>query len=167
MQRPALFLCVMVTMLVAAPGAIARDSLGMFGRWGAFRDAGVPRCYAIAMAHAGRGDARGDFQPYVDVAWWPKRGVRGQLHVRLSRRPGDGPITLTIGDQSFRLVGGGGEAWAADERMEAAILAAMRSASGLRISARGGNGRGFTDHYDLTGAPTAMDAAAMGCAGAR
>lgn len=36
--------------LVIGGTAVARDSLGVFGTWGAFRDPGVPRCYAIAMA---------------------------------------------------------------------------------------------------------------------
>ena len=33
---------------LAAPLA-AKDSLGVFTDWGAFRDASVPRCYAIAI----------------------------------------------------------------------------------------------------------------------
>ena len=35
--------------LLASPLA-AKDSLGVFGQWGAFRDPQVPRCYAIAAA---------------------------------------------------------------------------------------------------------------------
>jgi hypothetical protein len=39
----------LIGLLPAAP-ATARDSLGIWNDWGAFRDAAVPRCYAIAMA---------------------------------------------------------------------------------------------------------------------
>jgi len=38
-----------LTTAIATP-AFARDSLGVYGKWGAFRDPAVPRCYAIAMA---------------------------------------------------------------------------------------------------------------------
>lgn len=151
--------------LLAAP-AVARDSLGMFGTWGAFRDPqanGGPRCYAIAMAAPST--LKRDYQPYAAVGSWPRQGVRGQIHFRLSRKlmPG-APITLFISGQRYRLVGGGGDAWAADQRMDAAIIAAMRSAGEMIISTRGADGRGFTNTWSLDGAATAMDAAAVGCA---
>ena len=135
----------------------------MFESWGAFRDAQEPRCYAIAVAIPSQ--MRRDYQPYADVATWPRRAIRGQIHFRLSRRlaPG-GRIVLSIGEQRFTLTGGGGDAWAADRRMDAAIVAAMRSAQSMTVSARGANGRGFSNSWPLAGAATAMDAAAIGCA---
>ncbi len=155
--------------LAAAP-ALARDSLGLFETWGAFRDPAAgsagPRCYAIAKAEPSR--LRRDYPPYASVGSWPRLGQRGQLHFRLSRRlaPG-GRIGLAIGDQRFQLTGGGGDAWAADRRMDAAIVAAMRSARSMTVSARGSDGRGFSNSWPLAGAATAMDAAAIGCAGVR
>jgi hypothetical protein len=143
--------------------AFARDSLGMFSGWGAFRDAAVPRCYAIAMAEPST--LQRDYQPYADIGTWPKRNVRGQVHFRLSRRLGPtSPIVLSIGRQRFQLTGGGGDAWAADRRMDAAIIAAMRSAPSMTINARGADGRGFSNTWPLAGAATAMDAATIGCA---
>lgn len=160
MKRPAFFLCLLA--LGAAP-AQARDALGTFGAWGAFRDAGIPRCYAIAMPEKST-KAEGD--AYADVGLWPKKGVRGQVHFRLSRRmqPGTG-VQLSLGGQHYRLTGGGIDAWAADARMEAAILAAMRSGEIMTVSSRDGAGRLFSDQYTLPGAATAIDAAALGCAG--
>jgi hypothetical protein len=150
--------------------ALARDSLGMFGSWAAFRDsangANAPRCYAIAMAAPS--SLQRDYQPYADVASWPRQNLRGQVHFRLSRRvqPGAG-ILLTIGGQHFSLTGGGGDAWAADRRMDAGIVAAMRSAGEMTVSARGADGRGFSNTWQLDGAATAMDAATVGCARVR
>lgn len=147
---------------VAAP-AMARDSLGMFGSWAAFRDPAVPRCYAIAMAAPST--LQREFQPYADVAWWPRVGARGQVHFRLSRKlAANTPIVLSIGRQRLNLTGGGGDAWAADKAMDAAIVAAMRSAGEMTVSARGADGRGFSNTWKLDGAATAMDAAAVGCA---
>ena len=57
--------------------------------------------------------------------------------------------------------------WGADQRMDAAIIAAMRSANGMTVSARDANGAGFSNTWQLRGAATAMDAAAIGCARAR
>ncbi len=152
-------------LLIASP-ALARDSLGMFGTWGAFRDGAVPRCYAIAMAEPGRGPH--SFTPYADVGIWPRRGVRGQVHLRLSRRLApDRPVTLSIGGQTFRLSAGGGDAWAPSPREDAAITAAMRSASTMAVHARDASGKVFSDSYGLAGAATAMDAAMLGCAGDR
>lgn len=160
MKRLAFFLCLVA--LCAAP-AQARDALGMFGAWGAFRDAGIPRCYAIAMPEPA---ARREVEPYADVGLWPKKGVRGQIHFRLSRRvqPG-GAVQLSLAGQRYRMMAGGIDAWAGDARMEAAILAAMRSGETMTITARDGAGRVFSDQYALGGAATAIDAAALGCAG--
>lgn len=152
----------LATLALAGP-ALARDALGMFGSWAAFRDAQTPRCYAIAMAAPST--MQRDYQPYADVAWWPKAGVRGQVHFRMSRKlQPNAPISLSIGGQKIALTGGGGDAWAPDKRGDAAIIAAMRSAREMTVSARDSNGRGFTNTYDLQGAATAMDAAAVGCA---
>lgn len=145
--------------LLAAPLA-AKDSLGVFGEWGAFRDPGVPRCYAIAAAQNSRSG-----QPYASIGTWPRRQVRGQVHVRLSRAVApSAAISLSVGGQRFALKGGGADAWAQDRRMDAAIVAAMRSARSMSVSARDQSGRRFTDRYSLEGAATAMDAATVGCA---
>lgn len=151
-----------VLVLIAAP-ALARDSLGMFGQWAAFRDPAAPRCYAIAMAAPST--RQREFQPYADVAWWPRAGVRGQVHFRLSRKLAtNAAITLSIGGQRIALAGGGADAWAPDKRGDAAIIAAMRSAKEMTVSARDASGQGFSNTWSLEGAATAMDAATVGCA---
>ena len=154
-------------LVLAATPALARDSLGMFGNWGAFRDPGVPRCYAIAMADKPRG-AKVDYRAYADVGHWPKRALRNQIHFRLSKRlAASAPIRLRVDTQDFALTGGGGDAWAADRRMDAAIVAAMRSGKAMRVRARAADGREISDYYALPGAASAIDAAALGCAPAR
>lgn len=151
-----------IVMLLAAP-AIARDSLGVFDSWGAFRDPRVPRCYAIAAAEPSSRERR--FEPFASVGTWPNRGVRNQLHIRLSREVGDGrAIRLRVGRETFDLVGGGGDAWARDKAMDAAVIAAMRSAGSMRVSATDKRGNSFSDRYDLGGAANAIDAATVGCA---
>ncbi len=147
---------------IAAPAG-AKDDLGVFDDWGAFRDPGAGRCYAIAVPQPSK--RAHDYSAYASVGTWPRRDVRGQFHVRLSRKLAEGAaVSLTLGDKRFRLTGGGGDAWAADKTMDAAIVAAMRTARSMAVSAIDARGRRFTDRYSLGGAATALDAASLGCA---
>lgn len=147
---------------IATP-LLARDSVGMFGDWGAFRDPSVPRCYAIAKPEPTT--RRADYKPFATIGIWPRQNVRNQFHVRLSRQLAQGArVTLTIGGQSYLLTGGGGDAWARDPAMDAAIVAAMRSATRMNVRGLDSRGNRFTDRYSLEGAATAMDAATIACA---
>jgi hypothetical protein len=150
--------------LVAAAPLAARDSLGVFDDWGAFRDPAVPRCYAIAAAEK----ASGPYEAYADVGTWPRQNVRGQVHFRLSRQLAAQPrVSLALGGRRYQLTGGGADAWAQDKGMDAAIVAAMRSAESMSVSATDTAGRRFTDRFSLKGVATAMDAATVGCARTR
>lgn len=149
--------------VMASGVAEARDSLGVFENWGAFRDAAPPRCYAIT--EPARETPKTGWKPFASVSHWPAQGVRSQLHIRMSRaRAADAAVTLSIGDRRFRLTAGGADAWAQDARADAAIVAAMRSATSMSIESRDTNGYPFADVYRLRGAATAIDAAALGCA---
>lgn len=150
------------TALLASP-VLAKDSLGVFEDWGAFRDAGTPRCYAIAKAAPST--QQRDNDPYASVGTWPRRSVRNQVHFRLSRNiQKNAPIVLSIGSRTFSLTGSAGNAWAKDRTMDAAIVSAMRSADRMIVRSRDSKGRRFSNTYALAGAATAMDAATVGCA---
>lgn len=153
------------TALAASGGKV---SLGVFEGWAAFRDppraVEGTRCYAIAASDATIGTPRR--KSYASVGFWPKRGVRGQLFVRLSRDKAPGAaIRLSVAGRRFFLVGNGSSAWAGDKRMDAAIIAAMRSAEAMSVESTGATGGAIADAYRLRGAATAIDAAALGCAG--
>lgn len=144
--------------------ASARDSLGVFSNWGAFRDAAVPRCYAIAMAGKVPGRAQ-EFQPYFTVGYWPLRSIRGAVHIRLARRLAPGSkVIVSFPEANFSLQTGQADAWPADQTTNAGIVAQLRSARSMVVIARGADGRSFRDSYELRGAGSAMDAAALGCA---
>lgn len=150
-----------VVLSIALPQS-ARESLGVYGDWGAFRDPATPRCYAIAEAQPT--SARRDFAAFASVGTWPRRNVRGQVHFRMSRRLAENPrVRLAVGGQRFDLTAGDGDAWAVDTRGDAAVVSAMRSAGQMSVSATDNRGNRFTDRYSLDGAATAIDAAAVGC----
>jgi hypothetical protein len=163
-MRAAPFLLLSLTLV--QPVAAQRQSLGIFGGWGAFRDDDGSRCFAIAEPQAKRRDL--DWKPYASVGYWPGRGVRGQIHFRLSRmkRPGSALI-LRIDGRTFQLAGGGVNAWAPDPRVDSDIVAAMRSGIEMVIETRSTRGGIVRDAYQLRGAATAIDAAAVACARAR
>ncbi|MEO1967512.1 MAG: hypothetical protein ABGW87_02200 [Sphingomonadaceae bacterium] len=146
---------------VACP-ALARDSLGVFDTWAAFRDPSVPRCYAIAMPAPAK--HANETQPFVTIGTWPSKDVRGQVHFRLARKVQPGhSITLKLGGRYFALTGSGVDAWARDPRSDAAILAAMRSQPVMTVFATDSAGKRYWDSYTLKGAASAMDAASVGC----
>ncbi|QPC97751.1 hypothetical protein [Qipengyuania soli] len=152
-----------LALICLATPLAAKDSLGVFSDWGAFRDPSVPRCYAIAVATDSK--AKREFDPFASVGTWPRRQLRGQVHFRLSRQIADkAAVTLILGRKSFRLTGGGADAWAQDRTMDAAILAGMRSTPRMTIRSTDRSGRRFTDTYSLAGAASAIDAATLGCA---
>jgi hypothetical protein len=158
----------LLILIAALHGPVqARDSLGIFERWGAFRDPSVPRCYAIAepVRRSAKAPDAQHWRAFMSIGTWPKQGVRGQVHFRLSRPllPGS-RVTVGIGDRRFALVAGTADAWAADRRMDAAIVAAIRASTTLSVEGRASDGRTFADVYALRGAATAMDAAALSCA---
>ncbi len=154
------FVCAVA--MLAAPLA-AKDRLGVFQGWAAFRDAETPRCYAIAAPEETVG--RETRSAYLSIGFWPKSGVSHQIYVSLSReRSANSAITLSAGGRRFRLTGTGSNGWATDRRMDLGVIAAMRSATSLSVESIGRDGRSIVDAYSLRGAPSAIDAAALGCA---
>ena len=152
----------MAALAAFAAPALARDSLGVFEDWAAFRDPAAPRCYAIAQPDETSGSG------YATVSFWPRARVRGQLYFRLARNVGQGSTaTVTLNGQRFVLMVRGNGAWARDARTDAGIVAAMRSAPTMRLSVSPASGGGFGAAWRLRGAATAIDAAALGCAGRR
>lgn len=146
--------------------ALARDTLGIFGGWGAFRDDGLSgggtRCFAIARPS--ESNRKAQKPAFAAIGVWPDRGVRGRLYIRLGReRARNATVTMTLGGRRFRLAGGRATLYAADREMDRAIIAAMRSATSFSIETLARDGRPLVEAYDLKGAPTAIDAARVGC----
>ena len=148
------FLIGVMLVTIAVPAA-AKLSLGVYDGWGAFRDEAQRRCYAIAEP-----PYKASSRPFASVGFWPQQGVRAQVYFRLSRDKRVGaPMSVSFCEQRFPLRSGGRNAWALDARTDAAIIAAMRSAKSMSIQ-----GGGVVDSYQLRGAASAIDAAALSCA---
>ena len=164
-QRDKLYLLRLTLLVVASFASAAAASaqprnLGTFGLWGAFRS--PDGCYAIARP-ADSTHRSGDAA--ASIGYWPARGARGQLHLRLSADKREGSAVLVrIDGRSFQLIGRGRDAWAPDARADAELVAAMRTGLVLTAETRSARGGLIRDQYRLQGAPTAIDAAAVACA---
>ena len=145
---------IVLLSLIAAP-LLAKERLGAYQSWAAFKDAEVSRCYAIGSPDESSGTGG-----YVSVGFWPKRGLSHQVTVRLSRpRSSNAGITLSVGGRRFQLTADGNTGRAKDRAMDLAIIAAMRSSQSMSVQSSG-----IIDAYALRGAASAIDAAALGCA---
>jgi hypothetical protein len=156
-------MAICLNLLASSPVTAApAQSLAAQGSWAALRFG--DRCEAEARpllpAARRQPEARAGF------SFGPGRSMQGQFHARLSGVPRAGAsVMLTIGERPFLLVARGDWSWSRGPLQEAAIIDAARSARSMRIESRDDAGRRFVDRYLLDGAPTAIDAAAAGCAG--
>ncbi len=139
---------------------LAAQTIAASGDWAAF-DRG-PACDAVSRSLLV--PPKGQEQPRFAITFDRAGPRRGEVNIRLRRaaRPGSS-VVLTIGDQPFLLPVRGPDAWSRGPRQEAAIIAAIRVSTGMRVEARDQAGRGMIDRYSLGGAPTAIDAAAAHC----
>jgi hypothetical protein len=153
----------LAVLAVIATPAIAKDRLGIYQSWAAFKDTETPRCYAIAQPEQ---RISGAVRPgYFSVGFWPKKGVSHQIYVSVSRdQSANSSTNISVGGRRFRLKSNATGGWAADRRMDLAIIAAMRTSASLSVESIGRDGRAIVDAYSLRGAPSAIDAAALGCA---
>ena len=156
MRRLALLCLVLATAAAAAPSRLIVAG----GSWASFDRGSACEALAKPVAPPRRQDA----PAHVALAFDRGGPRQGQLFVRLRRpaRPGSS-VMLVVGSQPFQLVARGPSAWSRNAAQEAAILAAMRAAGGMRVTARDASGRRMIDRYLLDGAPTAIDAAAAAC----
>ena len=161
--RSAILLAITLNLILPSPAPAAPvRALAAQGSWAAHRFG--DRCEAAARplqpAARRQPEARAGFSFTV------RGSGSGQFYVRMSRVPRPGSsVMLSIGERPFMLFARGDWAWSRGPLQEAAILDAVRAATSMRIEARDGSGRRFADRYLLDGAPTAIDAAAAGCAG--
>lgn len=105
-------------------------------------------------------------EPYAGFAFDRSGRPHGQLYVHLGRAARAGAsVIATIGDQPFLLAGNGEWAWSVNAAQQQAILGAARYGQNMWVDSRDTGGRRIVDRYDLSGAATAIDAAAAACAG--
>ncbi|HLU91051.1 MAG TPA: invasion associated locus B family protein [Pedomonas sp.] len=166
--RTALIALAMGMMVLATPAADARETLGAFGDWAAFRDPGNDsKCYAVTAPNQTRASAqnirRG--QAALSVGIWPGRpGAQVYTAVGFNIDPTK-PVTLKIGSRSFTLLPDGESAWAENAAADEAIINALRQGIVAEVTSTSTRGTQITDRYSLKGISAAIDAARSACSG--
>jgi hypothetical protein len=155
-----LILLLTAALLYAAPAGAARTLLAR-GDWAAI-DFGT-RCEARSRMLQPPGEVK---PPPFTAFLFDAGGAQGQFYVRLSRpsKPASA-VMVAINALPFLLIGNGQSAWSRSPAQSQAIIAAVRGGGTMRVEFRDTVGRRYSDYYGLTGAATAIDAAAAACAG--
>ena len=141
-----------------------RTAVGVWDRWGAFRDAGPPlRCFAVAQPVDRRGGTITS-GAFASVATRVGPGRRAAVWFRFAApRSPRAPVTLAIDERRFALTGEPGGARAPDAATDRAIVNALRGGRSMSVTTLAASGAGIVDTYTLKGAATAIDAAARAC----
>lgn len=159
MRKPLLLLASLVTWspaLAGGPVIVAQ------GSWAAI-DRGST---CEALVRAARVAPKGKVQAVAGFTFSADHRRWGEFHAQLRRLPRPGAtVMLRVGGQPFLLTARGNVAWSAGPRDDLAIIAALRSATGMSVETRDGAGQRFVDDYPAHGAPAVIDAAAAACAG--
>lgn len=157
MIKMALSATALVLLTASAAQAVTAKPLGQFSDWSAatYEQGDSQRCFIISkpsteepssLRHGevfffvqtgdSRNDTESSFQTGYDFA---KNSV----------------VTVTIGDDSFRMLTEGNNAWLERLEREPALLAAMRAGSSMVLEARSARGNVTTYTFSLAGVTAA------------
>jgi hypothetical protein len=147
----------LVLLSLAVPAQAAPQIVSARGQWAALSEGRT--CEAASRSL--RPPAKDRMPARASLSFDAGGPRHGQFSVLLSRMPRAGAsVMLTIGKTPFLLMSRGDRAWSRGPGQEAAIIAAMRGNSGMKVEARSPGGGRIRDYYSLDGAPLAIDAAA-------
>jgi hypothetical protein len=151
-------LALIFAVAVAQPATILYAS----GGWAAI-DRGA-RCEALTRSE--HVTIKNGATSVAGVTFDSARRHWGEFHLKMrsASRPGSS-IVLDVADRSFLLEARGTDAWARDRAQDRAIIAALRDATGMKVTARDAAGHRVVERFATRGAATAIDAAAAACAG--
>lgn len=150
------FTTVMCVAAIASP-AVARENLGVFGDWGAFKDRGA--CYAISAPTRGDFGKRSD--PYITVSQFKSPGGEPQIMVAVGASAHS--VSVRAGGQGFKPNVRNDTAWMPDSRGDQAMIKAFQSANSVSVDITTARGNRLTDHYSLVGFGEAWKAALAVC----
>lgn len=167
-------LCAGFCVLSVSPArASAPKVLGKFGYWSAYQmmEGSNPVCYMSITA-------KSPAQASKDKK--KKAAKRGDVVLMIAHRPAEGAldvisyaagtkfraasdVTFKMGDREFSLFTQGDTAWARDQSMDRAVVAALRSSSSVTVIGIAANETSIADTVNLKGMPDAYYAIGKAC----
>ncbi len=148
-------LCVALALASASP-AFAKDSLGIFGDWGAFKQGAS--CYATTASTSAAQGRKGP--AYLTVTLWA--GNRAP-QVMLGLGTAAKAARLTAGGQGFTPSIRGDAAWMPDSRGDSLLIQALSASSNATVSMISPRNNRLTDRYSLKGFNEAWKAVLAAC----
>lgn len=142
---------------VSAAHAANPTSLGQFSAWNAATFAKGDTQYCFIMSRPSVEEPSN--LRHGEVVFFVQSGQSGS-ETESSFQTGysfakDSPVTITIGDNNFRMLTQGGNAWLENLAREPALLAAMRAGRDMVLEAQSARGNTTTYTFSLSGVTAA------------
>lgn len=157
MIKSALSASCLVLLAATAAQAAPPKPLGQFNDWSAaaYGEGDGQRCFILSKPAAEEPSSLRHGEVFFFV-----QNARGPSNTESSFQTGydfakDSTVTVTIGDDTFRMLTQGNNAWLERLEREPALLAAMRAGSRMVLEARSARGNGTSYTFSLAGVTAA------------
>ena len=157
MIKMALSATTLVLLTASAAQAVTAKSLGQFSDWSAatYEQGSAQRCFIMGKPSAEEPSSL----RHGDVFFFVQNGG-SDSNTESSFQTGydfakNSVVTVTIGDDSFRMLTEGNNAWLERLEREPALLAAMRAGSNMVLQARSARGNATSYTFSLSGVTAA------------
>lgn len=146
-------------LALAAPAGAAPTAtpLGQYGSWtaAAFGAGEARSCYILATPTSAEPATlrHGEVYFFIKESETPQR-TESSLQAGYDFESGS-EVTVTIGDESFRMITEGSNAWLRRVEREPELLAAMRAGRVMALEARSGRGNETRYEFSLSGVTAA------------
>lgn len=157
MIKSALSASCLVVLAATAAQAAPPKSLGQFNDWSAavYGDADARRCFILAKPSAEEPSSL----RHGEVFFFVQTG-KGESNTESSFQTGydfakDSTVTVTIGEDTFRMLTQGSNAWLQRLEREPELLAAMRAGNRMVLEARSARGNETSYSFSLAGVTAA------------
>lgn len=151
---------------LAAAASIAASlpaaAQAVHGDWESFRKDG--RCWAATAPVSSEGTIPERSGPYLSIQNYPAEGVRGSVVIVAGfEDAGLGDAYVEVDGVKFEVLPYGNSAFTASGKPEAALIAAMRRGTELKVTWTTKSGQAATDRYSLAGFTASKNDIDSGC----
>lgn len=149
-----------LSLLVASAPAFAAPAqpLGQFKQWNAasYASEGGKRCYIVSSPSAEKPESLRHGEVFFFVQTAPNAPARTESSFQTGYDfAKDSTVTVTIGEDSFRMLTSGNNAWLQKLEREGELLAAMKAGDEMVLAARSARGNETSYTFSLEGVTAA------------
>jgi invasion protein IalB len=171
MKRIVYVLALMICCGGGAVPALAGDDapklIGSHGAWKvySFLDNNEKICFMSSQPQKQKGKFKKRGEVFFFVTRWSDEKDKNVVSISNGYSfKLDSPVTVKVGDKTFKLFTQGETAWTKDQSMDDAIAEALKKGSTLAVKGTSDRGTETTDTYSLKGSGAAYRAITKACA---